>query len=85
MIFSRLSGDRPKKSHFIVKVILESSKDKEAIQGLKVYNEDYLLYGDILQKYSPKEVKQVKEKIKKDKTDLKRSKFSSMRLFQRME
>ena len=54
------------KSHFIVKVILESSKDKEAVERLKVYNEDYLLYGDILQKYTPKEVKQLKEKIKKD-------------------
>ena len=55
-MFSRLVGDRPKKSHFIVKV--------EAFEGLKVYNEDYLLYGDIIQVYSPTEVKEIKDKIK---------------------
>ena len=52
-------GDRPKKSHFIVKVTLPS-----AHEGLKVYNEDYLLYGDIIQEYSPMEVKEIKDKIK---------------------
>lgn len=49
-----------------MKVILESSEDKEAIERLKVYSEDYLLYGDILQKYTPKEVKYLKDKIKKE-------------------
>lgn len=61
-----MTGDRPKKSHFIVKVNFETLEDKEATEGLKVYNEDYLLYGDILQKYNPSEVKELKDKIKKE-------------------
>lgn len=59
-VFSRLSGDRPKKSHFVVKVIIES------YGGLKVYSEDHLLYGHIIEKHTPSEAKQIKDKVKKE-------------------
>ena len=58
-MFSRLVGDRPKKPHFVLKVIIESER-------LKVYSEDHLLYGHIIEKYSPAEAKEIKIKIKEE-------------------
>ena len=60
-MFSRLSGDRPKKSHQVVKVMLES---EDHLEKLKLYSEDHLLYGHIIEKYSPAEAKEIKTKIK---------------------
>ena len=51
-----MSGDRPEKSHFVVKVMIESDT-------LKVYSEDYLLYGNIIQEFTPSQAKEIKEKI----------------------
>jgi len=62
-VFSRLSGDRPKKSHFVVKVQLES---KGKLEFLKVYSEDHLIYGHIIQEYTPSLSKELKTKIKKE-------------------
>jgi len=59
-VFSRLSGDRPKKSHFIVRVYMTDDDD------VKVYNEDCSICGRIIEKYSPTEVNVLKEKIKKE-------------------
>ena len=62
-MFSRLSGDRPKKSHFVVKVMIES---KGKLEFLKVHNEDHLLYGYVIQEYSPSQAKEIKVKIKEE-------------------
>jgi len=58
-VFSRLSGDRPEKSHFVVKVLIES-------ETLKVYSEDYLLYGNIIREHTPSEATEIKNKIEKE-------------------
>ena len=60
-MFSRLAGDRPKKSHFIVKVIMETSEDI-----LKVYSEDHMLCGEIIQRYTASDAAQIKDKIRKE-------------------
>ena len=62
-MFSRLSGDRPKKSHFVVKVMIES---KGKLDFMKVHNEDHLLYGHIIQEYTPSHATEIKAKIKKE-------------------
>ena len=64
-IFSRLTGDRPKKSHFVVKVVIEKP-NVFAAEGLKVYTEDYLLYGHIVKEYTPSEVEEIKDKIRNE-------------------
>ena len=58
-VFSRLAGDRPKKSHCVVKVMIDSD-------GLKVYSEDHLLYGHIIKTFTPSGVDEMKQKIKKE-------------------
>ena len=46
-IFSRLTGDRPKKSHVVVKVVLEAPIDDDGeVEELNVYTEDYLLCSE---------------------------------------
>ena len=66
-IFSRLTGDRPKKSHCVVKVEMETSRDNVGeVKGLKVSTEDYLLFGHIVQEHSLAEVKDIKDKIQKE-------------------
>ena len=62
-MFSRLSGDRPKKSHFVVKVMIES---KGKLDFMKVHNEDHLLYGHIIQGYTPSHATEIKAKIKEE-------------------
>ena len=54
-----MSGDRPEKSHFVVKVLIES-------ETLKVYSEDYLLYGNIIREHTPSEATEIKNKIEKE-------------------
>ena len=61
-IFSRLTGDRPKKSHFVVKVRIESITK---IEKLKVTNEDSSLHGTIIDAFtSPASVKEIKDKVR---------------------
>ena len=58
-MFCRLAGDRPNKSHFVVKVVFE-------LEGLKVHNEDFILCGHIIEKYSPSDVRELEVKIKEE-------------------
>ena len=64
-MFSRLSGDRPKKSHLVVKVVIESYQP-ENIYGLKVSSEDYSLHGHILQEFTSRDEEELKNKIEKE-------------------
>ena len=63
-VFSRLIGDRPKKSHFVVKVMIEYNTKKEK---LKVYNEDHSLYGTVNEAYTlTASVKEIKNKVRNE-------------------
>ena len=64
-MFSRLSGDRPQKSHLVVKVVIESYQP-ENIYGLKVSSEDYSLHGHILQEFTSRDEEELKNKIEKE-------------------
>ena len=65
-IFSRLTGDRPKKSHVVVKVVLEAPIDDDGeVEELNVYTEDYLLCGHIVQK-NTSDVDGIINKIRKE-------------------
>ena len=66
-MFSRLSGDRPQKSHLVVKVVIESHQP-ENMYGLKVSSEDYSLHGYIIQKFTPRDEEELKNKIEKEGT-----------------
>ena len=66
-MFSRLSGDRPKKSHLVVKVVIESHQP-ENIYVLKVSTEDYSLHGHILQEFTSRDEEELKNKIEKEGT-----------------
>ena len=65
-VFCRLRGDRPKKSHLVVKVSLESSTGDLESDGLKVSSEDNLLYGDVVQDLTPSAAEKVRNKIMKE-------------------
>ena len=54
-IFSRLTGDRPKKSHFVVKAWI-SEEDQ-----IKVHNEDASLCGHVIEEFTPAEALDIKE------------------------
>ena len=68
-VFSRLAGDRPKKSHFVVKVLIESIEvDNVEVEKLKVHTEDYLLCGDLVEfeKNKSSEIEIIKDIIEKE-------------------
>lgn len=52
-----MTGDRPKKSHLVVKIMIDSG-------GLKVSSEDHLLYGNIIEKCKLSKLKDIKDKIR---------------------
>ena len=64
LVFSRLAGDRPKKSHLVVKVLITKDDDQ-----IRVHNEDASLYGQVIEEYTPAEAKEIKEKIKEEGKD----------------
>ena len=58
---------KPQKSHFVVKVEMETSTDNvDEVKGLKVSTEDYLLCGHIVQEHSLAEVEDIRDKIQKE-------------------
>ena len=64
-IFSRITGDRPKKSHFVVKVVMETSMETiDDVDCLMVFTEDNSIWGNIVEELCLSEVEEIKKKIR---------------------
>ena len=61
-VFCRLSGERPKKSHFVVKVQISSENDELAVST----EDNELSGGMMIQRFTSASVKEIKQKIKKE-------------------
>merc|ERR1712126_77710 len=66
-----------------VKVVIETKDNNLKAARLKIYSEDHLLYGYIIEKDSVSEVKEIKDRIKNE--EIRAEMDSFMRLFRRME
>ena len=67
-IYCRLSGDKPKKSHFVVRISVGFPDEEDEEGALLVQTEDYLLTGYVMvQDGMPTTtVNELREKIKKE-------------------